>query len=339
MSVAKVRPILKDRKFRWLVTGAAGFIGSNLTECLLEAGQEVVGLDDFSSGLERNLDETRASVSSQAWSNFTLVRDTLESASAVKQAMKGVDFVLHHGAFVSVPLSIENPELTRRVNVQGFRNVLEAAREARVQRVVYASSSAVYGSETSIPALETRIGRPLSPYAETKRQNELDAAEATAGSGLSALGLRYFNVYGQRQDHKSAYAAVIPTWVRALLRKETIVINGDGETTRDFCFVGDVVEANVRAALVDLPQGAEAVVNVAAGRQTSLNELWRFLSEAVRGDSAQGSAPQYRDFRPGDVRHSVADTTRERAILGQIPATSLEAGIQQSIDWYRKHLS
>lgn len=335
MPTADLRSLLSGKKFRWLVTGAAGFIGSNLTESLLAAGQEVVGLDNFSTGRRQNLEEARAALNSAQWDNFTLIEESIENSASLLRAMDRVDFVLHHAAFVSVPLSIKDPEATQRINVQGFQNVLEGARKAQVRRVVYASSAAVYGSETSIPALEERIGNPLSPYAVSKRENEKSAMIFEKASGQSSLGLRYFNIYGPRQDPGSDYGAVIPTWIRALLKKEPIVIFGDGETSRDFCFIGDVVLANVRAALADLRLHPERVLNVAAGRQTSLNQLFHALS---KGLGVEAPKPQYRDFRAGDVRHSVADTRLARRVLGAIPNTSLEEGIEKSLSWFRQHL-
>lgn len=335
MPSTNVKPLLQGKKFRWLVTGAAGFIGSHITEALLDAGQEVVGFDNFSSGKRSNLDEARGALSSAAWDGFTLIEESIENPAALRKAIQGVDFVLHHAAFVSVPMSIKNPEATFRTNAQGFENVLAAAREANVQRVVYASSSAVYGSETSIPAREDRIGQPLSPYAESKRMNELAAARFEKERGLSSLGLRYFNVYGSRQDHRSDYAAVIPSWVKALLHNEKVIIYGDGETTRDFCFVGDVVRANVRAALADLLAAPERVVNVAAGRQTSLKSLFESLRQVL---AVGNVSPEYRDFRAGDIRHSVADNRLAEKILGEVPAVGLEEGVKLSLDWYRKNL-
>jgi UDP-N-acetylglucosamine 4-epimerase len=339
VAVADLRNLLAGKKFRWLVTGAAGFIGSNLTECLLAAGQEVVGFDNFSSGNRRNLEEAKAALSSSQWSDFSLVEDTIENPKALEPAMAGVDFVLHHAAFVSVPLSIKDPDTTLRVNVEGFRNVLEAAAKARVRRVVYASSAAVYGSEKGTPAREDRIGEPLSPYASSKRENEKLAAIYESDRGLVSIGLRYFNIFGPRQDLTSGYGAVIPTWMSALLRSERVLIFGDGETTRDFCFIGDVVRTNVRAAMADLGNHPERVFNVAAGRQSSLNTLYHTLKTAL-GDSARGApAPEYRDFRPGDVRHSVADTGRAKQILGEVPGTPLEQGIEVSMPWFRQHLA
>lgn len=331
----RLSALFQGEKYRWLVTGAAGFIGSNLTETLLLAGQEVVGFDDFSTGKQKNLDEVRAAVGPERWASFQLIRDTLENADALVRAASGVDFVLHHAALVSVPVSIEEPALTQRVNVEGFRNVLEAASSAGVKRVVYASSAAVYGDETAVPAREERIGKPLSPYAESKRANELIAAEFRRDRSLESVGLRYFNVFGPRQDHRSAYAAVIPSWMKALLHRERVVIFGDGETTRDFCFVGDVVAANLRAALTPLRDPAR-VVNVAAGRQTSLRQLLDTLRSSL--GEAGPADPEYRDFRPGDVRHSMADISLAERLLGYVPGTSLEAGIAASLPWYRQNL-
>jgi UDP-N-acetylglucosamine 4-epimerase len=327
--------LLKGKSHTWFVTGAAGFIGSNLVETLLRHGQRIVGFDDFSTGKRENLKEVGESVGREAWSHFSLVEGSVEDEAALRSAMKGSDFVLHHAALASVPLSIKDPYATHRVNVGGFLNLLQSARELGVKRVVYASSSAVYGDEPSLPAREEKLGNLLSPYAMSKRVNEHYAQTFERCYGLSCVGLRYFNVFGPYQDPSGAYAAVIPSWMQALLRGETIFINGDGETTRDFCFVRDAVQANLRAALADLSGHSERVFNVAASHKTSLNELFAILSAAVGGE---GGRPVYRDFRPGDVRHSFADITRAKKCLGYEPKVSLAQGVAQSLDWYRKHL-
>ena len=317
----------------WLVTGAAGFIGSNLVEALLGLGQTVRGLDNFSTGSERNLRQVRDAAGDAA-SRFTFVRGDVRDLEACRAACEGVDFVLHEAALGSVPRSIDDPLASHASNVDGFLNMLVAARDAGVRRFVYAASSSTYGDHPGLPKVEDAIGRPLSPYAVTKYVNELYADVFTRVYGMDAIGLRYFNVFGRRQDPEGAYAAVIPCWIGNLLRGIPCRINGDGETSRDFCYVDDVVQANVLAATVPMP--ADRVFNVAAGRRTTLNELFEMIRDGLARARPElaGAVPEYGDFRPGDVRHSLADVSRAREQLGYEPRGTVAGGLRQALAWY-----
>jgi UDP-N-acetylglucosamine/UDP-N-acetylgalactosamine 4-epimerase len=322
----------------WLVTGAAGFIGSNLVEALLRADQQVTGFDNFATGFRRNLDEVQALVGAERWRRFRLIEADICDVTACRQAVAGVDYVLHQAALGSVPRSIERPLDTFAANVDGFVKLLTAAREAAVRRFVYASSSSVYGDHESLPKVEEKIGRPLSPYAATKLADEIFAGVYAKTYPMSCVGLRYFNVYGPRQDPDGAYAAVIPKWVAALIRGEPVHINGDGATSRDFCFVGDAVQANLRAALAEGLPSQHEVFNVSFGRQTTLNELFAAIRDllAARGVDCADAQPRYREFRAGDVRHSLASTERATRLLGYRPTHPVDQGLAEAIDWYVK---
>jgi UDP-N-acetylglucosamine 4-epimerase len=319
---------------RWLVTGAAGFIGSHLVERLLALGQHVIGLDNFATGTRRNLDEVIATVAGSA-GNFELIEGDIRDPAACQRACAGVDLVLHQAALGSVPRSIADPAMTLAVNEGGLLNVLIAARDAGVSRVVYASSSAVYGDSPTMPRREGHEGRQLSPYAAGKRANVLHAAAFERAYGLSTVGLRYFNVFGSRQNPDGPYAAVIPRWVRSLLDGDQVVTFGDGETSRDFCYVANVVQANILAALTAL-DGREVVFNVGAGGRTTLGELFdhlrtrvaRYEPAAARADTAHVA------FRPGDVQHSQADIRRATRTLGYVPTHDLAQGLDAAIGWY-----
>lgn len=318
----------------WLVTGAAGFIGSNLVETLLRLGQHVVGLDNFSTGYQHNLDEVQALVGPQAWSRFRFIRGDIRNVEDCQAACAGVKRVLHQAALGSVPRSIEDPLATHASNCTGFLNMLIAARDAGVDSFTYAASSSTYGDEPTLPKVEDKIGRALSPYAATKLFNEIYAEVVARCYGFKAIGLRYFNVFGRRQDPAGAYAAVIPQWVAAMIRGDDVFINGDGETTRDFCFVANAVQANLLAALADDEQ-RDRVYNVAVGQRTSLNQLFDALAaqlavEGVRYDKR----PAYRDFREGDVRHSLADIGRAQTRLGYAPTHTLPEGLREVMAWY-----
>ena len=321
---------LSATRRRWLVTGAAGFIGSNLVECLLQAGQDVVGLDNFSTGHQRNLDEAVA----EAGGQLRMIDGDIIDRAACEAAVAGADIVLHQAALGSVPRSIVDPLATHDSNVTGFLNMLEAARKAGAQRFIYAASSSTYGDEATLPKVEERIGNPLSPYAATKLANEIYAAVYARSFGFKATGLRYFNVFGPRQDPEGAYAAVIPKWVRAMLRDEDVVINGDGETSRDFCFIANAVQANIRAALApDDVQGE--VFNVAAGARTTLNQLFELIRDGLRQHQLHYTRePRRAEFRPGDVRHSLADITKARRLLGYEPSHDIAQGIAAALPWY-----
>jgi UDP-N-acetylglucosamine/UDP-N-acetylgalactosamine 4-epimerase len=321
---------------RWLVTGAAGFIGSNLVEHLLELGQTVVGVDDFSTGHRENLEDVRTSVGPEAWRRFRFHEADLRDPEACRAACRGVDYVLHQAARGSVPRSIEDPITTNEANVSAFVNLLVAARDVKVRRFVYAASSSTYGDHSGLPKVEGRIGRPLSPYAVSKYVNELYAGVFQRVYGLETVGLRYFNVFGRRQDPEGAYAAVIPKWVGSLLRGEVCRIHGDGETSRDFCYVDNVLQANVLAATVPDPDATEEVYNVACGRRTTLNELFRMIRDGLarRRPEVAGVRPVHGPFRPGDVRHSLADVSKARERLGYVPAVSVAEGLERALGWY-----
>ena len=316
---------------RWLVTGAAGFIGSNLVECLLKANQDVVGLDNFSTGYQGNVDEASEG---SGFGRLRMVTADIRDRAACQAVVDGVDIVLHQAALGSVPRSLADPLTSHDANVTGFLNMLEAARQAGVSRFVYAASSSTYGDEPTLPKIEERIGNPLSPYAATKLANEVYAGVYGRSYGFNATGLRYFNVFGPRQDPEGAYAAVIPKWVRAMLRDEDVTIFGDGETSRDFCFVANAVQANVRAALApDEHQGE--VFNVAAGARTSLARLFDLIREGLREHQLHyDREPIFSDFRAGDVRHSLADIGKARRLLGYQPTHSVEQGITEALPWY-----
>jgi len=328
-------------KNTWLVTGCAGFIGSNLIESLLDRGQKVVGLDNFSTGFWHNLDQVQSAVGPEAWKRFRFIEGDIRSLDTCREACKGVDYVLHEAALGSVPRSIDDPITSHESNVTGFLNMLVAARDAKVRRFVYAASSAAYGDHPGLPKVEETIGRPLSPYGAGKYMNELYADVFGRCYGLETVGLRYFNVFGPRQDPDGAYAAVIPKWIAAMLRGETVYINGDGETARDFCFIDNVVQANILAATAANPEAANRVYNVALGDQTSLNQLFASLREllAARDASFDCAPPVYRDFRAGDVRFSRADISKATNLLGFKPTVPVHDGLERALDWYVASLS
>ncbi len=329
-----VKEVLKAAPKRWLVTGAAGFIGSNLVESLLKLGQEVKGLDNYATGSRKNVEDVMRSVPGAA-GRFRMIEGDIRDQSTCDRACEGVDFVLHQAALGSVPRSVADPSTTNSVNVDGFICMVLAARDAGVSRFVYASSSSVYGDSTASPKREQDVGRPLSPYAVSKAVNESYAAVFSALYGIKTVGLRYFNVFGKRQDPEGPYAAVIPKWVARLLQGEECVVYGDGETTRDFCYVDNVVQANVLAALSEGP-GASRVYNVACGEQASLNQLYETIRSGLseRIGRKLPEKPVYEDFRAGDIRASLADVSSARRELGYQPEYSMPAGMQKTLDWY-----
>jgi UDP-N-acetylglucosamine 4-epimerase len=331
---------LRARPKRWLVTGVAGFIGSALLEALLELDQEVTGLDNFATGRRENLDDVRARVGGARFARFRFVEGDVASEAACRDAVSGVDAVLHQAALGSVPRSIEEPLASNAANVTGHLALLEAARRAGVRRFVYASSSSVYGDSPTLPKREAELGQPLSPYAVTKLADELYAAVYGGLHGLETAGLRYFNVFGPRQDPEGPYAAVIPKWVAAMLRGERVVIHGTGETSRDFCHVANVVQANLLAATVESKQALNQAYNVAAGERTTLGELFVLLRDrlARRHPRLAGLEPEHDGFRAGDVLHSLADIGKARALLGYEPTHSVARGLDESLDWYETHL-
>jgi len=330
---------LQARPQRWLVTGAAGFIGSHLTETLLRLGQQVTGLDNFATGHRHNLDDVRAQVGEQAWSNFRFIEGDIRDLADCRKACEGMDRVLHQAALGSVPRSLADPITSNAANVTGFLNMLVAARDAGVKRFVYAASSSTYGDHPGLPKVEDTIGKPLSPYAVTKYVNELYADVFARSYGFASIGLRYFNVFGPRQDPNGAYAAVIPKWAAAMLAGDTVFINGDGETSRDFCFVANAVQANLLAA-TSADGAANQVYNVAVGDQTTLNGLHTMLIEAL-GQARAGlrvGAPEHRPFRAGDVRHSRADIGKAQRLLGYQPSHDIRSGLSVSAGWFAERL-
>ena len=327
---------LTSEPAHWLVTGVAGFIGSNLLEALLRCGQRVTGVDDLSTGFRRNLDEVRSLVGEEPWARFRFVLGDVRDEAACRDACAGVDYVLHQAALGSVPRSIAEPLRSFDANVDGFMRIITAARDAKVRRFVYASSSSVYGDSETLPKVETGIGRAQSPYAATKVADELFADVYARTYGMQCVGLRYFNVFGPRQDPEGAYAAVIPRWIAAMLRGEPVWINGDGETSRDFCYVANAVQANVLAALATpLPSPHEAF-NVAVSERTSLNQLFVAVRKRVGATRPEASRiePTYRDFRSGDVRHSLADIGKATRLLAYAPTHRLDEGLDCAMPWY-----
>jgi UDP-N-acetylglucosamine 4-epimerase len=325
---------------RWLITGVAGFIGSNLLETLLRLDQQVTGLDNLSTGHQRNLEEVRSLVSARQWERFRFVDGDICEPATCHEVCQGVDFVLHQAALGSVPRSMEEPLASHQSNVTGFINLLLAAREAGVKRFTYASSSAVYGDHPDLPKIEDKTGLPLSPYAATKVMNEIYAGVFARAYGFPSIGLRYFNVFGPRQDPEGAYAAVIPRWISALLKRKPVFINGDGETSRDFCFIENVVQANLLAATATEPAALDQVYNIALGRRTTLNELLQFIKASLRrrDPSLPDAAPVYQEFRPGDVRHSLADIDKAQQLLGYEPTHLVADGLELTMDWYCRNL-
>jgi UDP-N-acetylglucosamine 4-epimerase len=325
----------------WLITGVAGFIGSNLLETLLTLNQRVVGLDNFSTGHTRNLDEVKNALSAKQWSNFKFIEGDIRSLDACRTACEGVDFVLHQAALGSVPRSLEDPITTNSANIDGFLNMLVAARDAKVQSFTYAASSSTYGDHPGLPKVEDAIGKPLSPYAVTKYVNELYADVFARAYGLNSIGLRYFNVFGKRQDPDGAYAAVIPKWTAAILKEEPLFINGDGETSRDFCYVENVMQANLLAATTTNPKAINQIYNVAFGERTTLNQLHQYIQKNLSDQipDLKITQPIYREFRPGDVRHSLADISKIANMLGYNPKYRIEAGLSEAIPWYVRQLT
>lgn len=327
---------LTKRSSSWLVTGVAGFIGSNLLQTLLDLGQRVVGLDNFSTGFQANLDDVRAQVGEDAWQRFTFLEADICDLDACHRAVDGVDYVLHQAALGSVPRSIEDPVRTNHANIDGFLNMLVAARDADVRRFVYAASSSTYGDHPGLPKVEDTIGAPLSPYAVTKYVNELYADVFARTYDMECIGLRYFNVFGPRQDPMGAYAAVIPRWFEALCKGAACQINGDGETSRDFCYIENTVQANLLAATVPDPAAANQVYNVAVGGRTTLNELFgqiRDLLGQAKPD-VKGVEAVYAQFRAGDVRHSQADIYKARQLLGYEPTHTVAQGLAATSEWF-----
>ena len=323
----------------WLVTGVAGFIGSNLLETLLKLNQTVVGLDNFATGHRHNLDEVKSLVTAEQWAKFSFIEGDIRQFADCQKACAGVDYVLHEAALGSVPRSIADPITTNETNISGFLNMLTAARDAGVASFTYAASSSTYGDHPALPKVEENIGNPLSPYAVTKYVNELYADVFAKTYGFKTIGLRYFNVFGQRQDPKGAYAAVIPKWTSSMIAGEDVFINGDGETSRDFCFIQNVVQANILAATTQSDEAKNQVYNVALGDRTTLNELYSAIQAALATNDVNFERdPVYREFRAGDVRHSQASIAKIEQHLGYAPQFKIAEGIQLAMRWYVNNL-
>ncbi|MCG7967045.1 MAG: NAD-dependent epimerase/dehydratase family protein [Candidatus Thiodiazotropha taylori] len=327
---------LKSQPSTWLITGVAGFIGSNLLETLLKLNQKVVGLDNFATGHAYNFDKVEAAVSAEQWSGFRFIEGDIRDLQTCHDACSGVDYVLHQAALGSVPRSLTDPITTNECNISGFLNMLVAGRDAEVKRFVYAASSSTYGDHPGLPKVEDKTGNPLSPYAVTKLVNEHYAQVFARCYDFNTIGLRYFNIFGQRQDPNGAYAAVIPKWVASMIDREDVFINGDGETSRDFCYIDNAVQANLLAATTTNPDATNQVYNVAVGDRTSLNQLFTKIRDilADRFDYLSDLAPVYRDFRAGDVRHSLANIDKASSLLGYQPSHNIDQGLTEAMSWY-----
>lgn len=343
---------LRDKQYTWLVTGAAGFIGSNLVEKLISLNQRVVGMDNFDTGYQHNLDQAIADANQASGEDraalFHFIDGDIRVLKDCQQAMiwkvggdaYPVDFVLHQAALGSVPRSIEDPVRTNKTNIDGFLNMLVAARDAEVKSFVYAASSSTYGDHPDLPKVEDKIGSPLSPYAVTKYVNELYAKVFSRTYGFKTIGLRYFNIFGKRQDPNGAYAAVIPKWVASIMTGEEVFINGDGETSRDFCYIDNAVQMNIISAMTQSEESKDQVYNCALSDRTNLNDLYKMIGDRLveRIDGLQVNPPTYRDFRPGDVRHSLADISKAKSLVGYAPSHRIAEGLDEAMDWYVKSL-
>jgi UDP-N-acetylglucosamine 4-epimerase len=330
----KIKMQLKSNPKVWLITGVAGFIGSNLLEHLLKLDQTIIGLDNFATGHQRNLDEVKGLVSEAQWQKFHFIEGDIREYETCIEAVKGVHYVLHQAALGSVPRSIADPIASNAANISGFLNMLQAAKEEGVESFTYAASSSTYGDHPALPKVEENIGNPLSPYAVTKLVNELYAGVYARTFGFKAIGLRYFNVFGKRQDPNGAYAAVIPKWIAAMIKNEPVYINGDGETSRDFCFIDNTVQMNILAATAT-DEAKDQIYNVAVGDRTTLNDLYNCIKISLESCGTQvGADPVYQDFRAGDVRHSQADISKAKIALGYSPEFTISNGVDKAMPWY-----
>jgi UDP-N-acetylglucosamine 4-epimerase len=336
----KLLETFKTEQKTWLITGNAGFIGSNLTEFLLNHNQKVVGLDNFSTGHQHNIDDVIASVGKDAAKNFIFIEGDIADIKICQRACENVDIVLHQAALGSVPRSIDDPITSNRSNITGFLNMLTAAKDAGIKRFVYASSSSVYGDSQELPKVEERTGNVLSPYAAMKATNELYAGVFQKVYGMETLGMRYFNVFGRRQDPIGAYAAVIPTWVGSLLSAEEVYINGDGETSRDFTYIDNVIQMNLLAGTTNNPKAFGETFNVAVGGRNTLNELFELINQELKKHISTYTEQKaiYRDFRMGDIRHSNADVTKAKTTLGYAPTHDIYQGMEEAIEWYIENI-
>jgi UDP-N-acetylglucosamine 4-epimerase len=338
---AGVKRDLQQNPRTWLITGVAGFIGSNLLEALLKLDQQVVGLDNFDTGFRHNFDLVQELVTPEQWQRFRFIEGDIRKLEDCKQACEGVDYVLHQAALGSVPRSIADPIRTNRANIDGFLNMLVAARDAEVKQFVYAASSSTYGDHPDLPKIEHKIGNPLSPYSVTKVVNELYAQVFARTYGFKTIGLRYFNIFGRRQTPDGAYAAVIPKWIASMIKNEEVFINGDGTTSRDFCYIENAIQLNLLAATTDNEEAVDQVYNCAVGDRTTLNQLCEHLRAnlAVKFPHLRDFKPTYRDFRPGDVKHSLADISKAQTLLGYKPEYRIGEGLEEAMDWYVNHLA
>jgi len=336
----KIKKDLLETPKRWLVTGAAGFIGSNLVETLLKLNQTVIAIDNFSTGHQHNLDHVQASISKEQWENFRFIKGDITDFKTCQSITQNIDIILHQAALGSVPRSIDNPILSNHHNVTGFLNMLTAAKDNGVKRFVYASSSSVYGDSQELPKVESKTGNLLSPYAATKYVNELYMGVFKKCYGMEAIGLRYFNVFGKRQDPNGAYAAVMPKWIAQILNQEEVYINGDGETSRDFTYIDNVVQANILAGTTQNEEAFGEAFNTAVGGRETLNNLYNAICKGIKKNLPELpiKAPIYRDFRAGDIRHSNANIDKMQNLLGYEPTHTLERGLEESIEWYIKDI-
>lgn len=331
---------LKNNPKTWLITGVAGFIGSNLLETLLLLDQKVIGLDNFSTGFQHNLDEVQGLVSESQWRNFTFYQGDIRQLEDCQKACVSVDYVLHQAALGSVPRSIADPIMTNSANITGFLNMLVAARDANVKSFTYAASSSTYGDHPALPKVEENIGKPLSPYAVTKYVNELYADVFAKTYDFQTIGLRYFNVFGKRQNPNGAYAAVIPKWTSAMIQNQDVAINGDGETSRDFCYIKNAIQANILAATTENPEAKNQVYNVAVGDRTTLNDLFKAIREELnKNNVVYVKDALYKEFRAGDVRHSQADISKAQRYLCYSPEYNILSGINEAMPWYIRFLN
>jgi len=341
----KLQKDLKNNQNTWLVTGVAGFIGSNLLEKLLILNQKVVGLDNFDTGYQLNIDQAiedaNKSTNKDLSNNFKFINGDIRKLEDCKKACGGVDYVLHQAALGSVPRSIEDPITSNRTNIDGFLNMLVASKDENVKRFVYAASSATYGDHPDLPKVEDKIGNPLSPYAVTKVVNEIYAKVFATNYEFKTIGLRYFNIFGKRQDPNGAYAAVIPKWVASIINKEDVFINGDGETSRDFCYIDNTVQMNLIAATTEKDEAIDQIYNVALNERTNLNKLHKMIEERLveRISGLKKKKPIYKDFRSGDVRHSQANIDKAQKLLDYQPQFKISEGLDEAMDWYVNSLT
>jgi len=336
MKYNEIKKKLKKEQKTWLITGVAGFIGSNLAEALLKLNQKVVSLDNFATGHRYNLEHIKNSVTEEEWKNFTFIEGDMTNLKTCQEITKGIDIVLHQAALGSVPRSIDTPIISNHANVTGFLNILTSAKDNGVKRFVFASSSSIYGDSKELPKVEERTGKLLSPYAVTKATNELYMGVFQKCYGMETIGLRYFNVFGKRQDPNGAYAAVIPKWIGQILNGEELFINGDGETSRDFTYIENVIQANILAGTTDNQEAFGEAFNTAFGGRETLNNLYNSIVKGLQKHLPQLEIKEahYRDFRAGDIRHSNANIDKIQQLLGYEPTHSLDQGLSESINWY-----